>query len=81
VTSGIIIKPSDVIENISASLHSGFVILQVDPFAFQGAEEALHGGIVVAVAGAAHADLNTMVGQDLTDLDAGILAAPIGVVK
>ena len=76
-----IIKPGDVFEYISTGLRSSFVILVVDPLTFQGAEEALHDGIVVAVACAAHTDLNVIGSQDLADLLAGILAAPIGVVE
>ena len=47
-----IIKPGDVFEYVSAGLRSCFVVLEVNLFAFQGAEKALHNGVVIAVAGA-----------------------------
>ncbi len=76
-----IIKPGDVFEYVSASLRSCFVVLEVNLLAFQGAEKALHNGVVIAVAGATHADINLVVGQDAADLLAGVLAAAIGMME
>ena len=75
-----IIKPGDVIENISASLRSSFVILMMNPFAFQGAEEAFHDSIVVAVADAAHADATLQERQAVLVGHTGVLTTLVRVV-
>lgn len=46
---------------------------------FRGAEEALHDSVVIAIAGAAHADHDPVRSHDPPHLLAGILAAAIGV--
>lgn len=49
-------------------------------FCFEGRKEALHSGIVEAVADAAHADLAVMSGQSLLVSFAGVLTALVRVV-
>ena len=49
-----VVKRFDVIKDCLASLGSGFEVAAIDQFLFEGAPEGFHGGIVVAVAFAAH---------------------------
>ena len=76
-----IIKPFDVIKDIRSGLPSVFILLPMNLFDLQGAEEALHGGVVVAVPRAAHADLHAIVSQLELVSSAGVLAAAIGMVQ
>jgi len=48
---------------------------------FEGGEEALLHGVVVAVAGATHAGLNVMGGQQFAVGVGGVLSAAVGVVE
>ena len=56
-----IIEGFDVEEKVGLGLRPAVVDMVVDPFAFQAAEEAFHRRIVVAIAGAAHADHDSIV--------------------
>ena len=49
-----VVKHFDEIKDGLASLGSGFEVAAVDQFLFERAPEGFHGGIVVAVAFAAH---------------------------
>ena len=53
----------------------------IGTFSFQGGEEALHGRIVITIAGAAHADLALSCLQQAPVSLTGILAAAIRVVQ
>ena len=57
----------------------GWVVLAVDEFEFEGAPEAFHGGVVIAVALAAHGGCDVCMGEGGSEVAAGILDAPIGV--
>jgi hypothetical protein len=50
-----VIESFDVIEDGGAGLLVGMEVLVMEAFGFEGAPERFHGGIVVAVAGSAHA--------------------------
>ena len=56
-----IIERFDVEEKVGPGLVAGRKHTIVHPFAFQGAEEAFHGGIVVPTSDAVHAGLDVMV--------------------
>ena len=50
-----VIEGFDVIEDGELGFSVSFEAAMVEPFGFEGAPERFHGGIVVAVAGRAHA--------------------------
>jgi hypothetical protein len=58
-----------------------FVLLVMNQFAFERAEEALGDPVVVTVALTAHARFNSMIRKDLPILLAGILNSPIAVMQ
>lgn len=60
VTTNTIIKLFNVKEDIEFGLLVTFIILEMDLLNLQGAEEAFHGSIVVAIACPAHADLHVI---------------------
>lgn len=70
-----IIPDFDVVEDRSTGSLTGRKTM-VDAFGLESNENALHRGIVVTVANAVHADLNTMFGQRALIVSAGVLAAP-----
>src|SRR5271170_4166463 len=74
-----IVEGFDVIEDLSSSLGSGLEGAAVNQFQFEGAPEAFHGGVVIAVAAAAHGGDQAGVGEGLTIMTAGVLDAAIGV--
>lgn len=76
-----IIKPFDIAKDISACLLSIGITLKMHPFTFEGGKETLHDRIVIAIARAAHADLDVMGSQEGLDLFAGILATPIRMMQ
>ena len=76
-----IIKRFDVIED--GQLDFGMVVpdLAVQEFGLKCAEERFHGGVVVAIAGRAHARKDTVILEELTVISAGVLAAAIRMVQ
>ena len=52
----------------------------IDTLGLEGGEETLHGGIVVAVSSAAHADLDA-IGQELLVIGAGELATRVRMMQ
>jgi hypothetical protein len=81
MTTGPIIETFDVSEDICLRLGASLIILEMDMLIFQGAEEALHRGIIITVARAAHADLDLIIGQSHLIGLSRILAAAIAVMQ
>jgi len=81
VTTLTIIETHDVRKDVGRGFFMGLVILEVNVFAFEGAKETLHRGIVIAVACAAHAGLHPLIDQELLVGPSSILAAPIRMVE
>jgi len=52
-----------------------------EEFGLQGAEEALHRGVVPAVAATTHAGADASAGEQLPIAAAGVLAAAVGVME
>lgn len=76
-----IVVDFDEFKQLTAGLSTRLEAGMGDKLGFEGAEEALHRGIVKAVAFAADADLNTMLRQQGAVIMAGILATPVGVME
>ena len=55
-----IVEALDVIEYVSSGLVSSEVVSAIDTLTLEQGEEALHGGIVLAISASAHAALNTV---------------------
>ena len=55
--------------------------MAIDQFPFETAPEAFHGGVVVAVAAAAHARNDSGLSQSLPIVATGVLDALIGVMQ
>ena len=81
VESLAVIKDFDVFEDGGPCLREVGVEVLMDEFGFKGTPKRFHVGVVIAVAGGAHA------GKDLVGLEqglegaTGILETPIGVVE
>ena len=76
-----IIEHFDVIEELAARLSARGEVATVNEFQFEGALEAFHGGVVVAVAFAAHRSHQAGIIQRSPVIAAGILDPTIGVQK
>ena len=74
-----VVKDFDEIEDGLARLGPGVEMAAVDEFVFEGAPEGLHGGIVVAVAFAAHGGDGLDVLAGVAIVLAGVLNAPVGM--
>ena len=74
-----VVEGFDVIEDLHASLSAGVEATAIDQLQFEGAPEAFHGGIIVAIALAAHRGEQTSVGQCLTIIVGGVLNAAVGM--
>src|ERR1035437_4805941 len=68
-----IVEAFDVIEDLAARLGAGGEVAAVNEFQFEGAPEAFHGGVVVAVAFAAHGGQQAGLVQRATVIAAGAL--------
>lgn len=53
-----IVKTGNILKEGTTRLFMGLKDVVADTFAFEGAKEALHDGIIVTIACATHADLN-----------------------
>src|SRR5512134_946262 len=76
-----IIETHNIGKDVGLGFLAGLVILEMDMLAFEGAKETLHRSIVIAVASAAHADLDLLVDEKLLVRIAGILAATIRMMQ
>ncbi len=75
-----IVKHLDELEDGCARSLSGGKALQVGQFCSQGAEKALHHGIVIGIAFAAHTHQNTIFLQASEIVVCGVLTTPVSVV-
>src|SRR5204862_3347394 len=76
-----VVEGFDVMEDLPASLGAGIEETSIDQLQFEGAPEAFHGGVVVAVASAAHGGDQAGVTECLAIIAAGVLDATIGMEK
>ena len=74
-----VIKAFDIVEDFGASLVVGGKVATVDELQFEGAPEAFPGGIVVAIAPAAHGWNDVGLSQRSSEITRGVLNAPIRV--
>ena len=72
-----IIEYFDVVEDLGASLVPGGEFPPIDQIQLEGTPEALHDGIVVAVAATAHGGDQIRVGEGLTEVSGGVLDTAI----
>src|SRR5438132_13362669 len=75
-----IVEALDVVEYISSRLVSGAVRFASYALGLQRREEALHRGIVPDVARTAHRTDDAVIGHQLLELLAGVLAATVGMM-
>ena len=76
-----IIEALDVIKHVRFGLVARAVRFRRGAFGLERGEEALHRGIVPAVAGSTHATGHAVVGQEPLEGLTGVLAPPIGVMQ
>src|SRR3954465_4859321 len=76
-----VVEGFGVIEDLRSSLGAGAEGAAIDQLQFEGAPEAFHGGVVIAVASAAHGGDQASVTQSLTIIAAGVLDSTIGMEK
>ena len=81
MSSAWVVKAVDVLEERDFRLASGLPLLTPDQFGFQGFEERLYSGIIIAVAFAAHRHLKALLTQDFLVIMITILAATIRMVN
>ena len=81
MASARIVEAVDVLKERDLDLSSGLPRLAPDQFSLQRFEESLDHRIVVAVAFAAHRDLEAMLPQPLLIVVRTILAAPIRMMR
>ena len=73
-----VVKDFDVIEDFGARLAVADKVAAIDEVEFKGAPKAFHGGVVVAVAFAAHGSHHAARPQGLPIIAAGVLHPAIG---
>jgi len=76
-----VVKDFDPVEDGSVGLGPRGEVPTMDQFAFQGAPEAFHGGVVVTVGAAVHAANRSGLGQRLPVSLTSVLNAPVGVMQ
>ena len=76
-----VIKAFDVIEDGGAGSLVGGERPAIDEFPFEGAPEAFHVGIIVAIALAAHGGDEARPGQGVAIIGGGVLNPAIGVAE
>ena len=74
-----VVKGLDEIKDGLAGLGSGFEVTAIDEFVFEGAPEGFHGGIVVAVAFAAHGGDGLRALEGIAIVVTGVLNAAVGM--
>lgn len=76
-----VIERFDVIKDGQGGLVMSLEVLLVERFGFESAPERFHGGVVVAVGAATHARLDLSRTEQLAKGIAGVLDAPVRMVK
>src|SRR5258708_32193407 len=74
-----VVERLDVLEDAGPRLDPRVVVLMVDQFLLQGGKEALHWCVIPALADAAHAALDPVLGNEPLVVLAGVLAASVRV--
>ena len=74
-----VVERFDVVEDMTSSMASSGKTFSVDEFKFEGAPEAFHGRVIVAVAFAAHGGNEFGVGQSGAIGTRGVLDAAVGM--
>src|SRR5947209_2928503 len=75
-----IVEDLDVLEDVAPGLIAGLIVTMMDQFSLQAVEEALHGGVVPAVAFAAHRTHHAVLDQLLLIVTGSVLAATVGMM-
>ena len=76
-----IVEPFDVIKDISSCLITRPISMSTGSIIFHSREEALHDGIVVALALTAHAALDTVIRKQLLELLTSVLATLVAMMQ
>src|SRR5437868_11613918 len=76
-----VVERFDVIEDLGTSLGASIKATAIDQFEFESRPEAFHGGVVIAVAAAAHGGDEAGITEGLAVITTGVLNAPIGMEK
>ena len=76
-----IVETLDIVKHVCPRLIARDVPCTVRALEFQRGEEALHCGIVPAVASAAHAAGNSLIGEQALEVLARVLAALVGMMQ
>src|SRR5204863_950963 len=76
-----IVEGFDVIEDLTTSLGAGVEETTIDQLQLERAPEALHGGVVITIASAAHGGDQAGGGECLAIIATGVLDAAIGMEK
>ena len=72
-----VVKALDVSKYIRSGLLACQIILEMHQLAFEGSEETLNGGVVIAVANGAHAAAEAMFLEQLLIICTGILVTSV----
>ena len=76
-----IVERLQILKDRLSSLRSALIGLPIDTLRFEGAEEALHERVVIAISFAAHAHQDPIVGQQLLIGSRSLLTATVGMVQ
>ena len=76
-----IVEPLDVIKDINSCFIARAVSASADSIVLHPREEALHDGVVVALAQATHAAFDAVVSQQLLELLTRVLAALVAMMQ
>src|ERR1700690_3882179 len=74
-----IVESFDVVEDVATGLGVAGEGAAVDQLKLEGAPEAFHGGVVIAVGLAAHGGNQARPGQSVSVIGGGVLDAAVGV--
>ena len=77
----VVVEHLDVLEDAGLGFGPGLVVLMVRQFLFEAGKKALHWCVVPALTHAAHAALDTVLGEELLVVAAGILAAAVAMCQ
>ena len=76
-----VVEALDVSKDAGHRIMASQIAMMVNVFGLELSKETLHGCVVVTVAGAAHADLNGVLFEQLLVRRAGVVAATVGVME
>src|SRR6266478_7653432 len=81
VQAGPVIEALDVVEDGEPRLRASPEAVVIQPFGFEGVEEALDDGVVEAIAGSAHAANHPVAIEHVLVVGARVLSAAVGVMQ